>query len=163
MTQHTATPSDPTPPSLSAGSPFASWKGDHAGIRVTDFEQAAAWYREKLDFRVSPGLPLGEKTLAFLSPAQDDGFRIEFIAGPGCTVSRPAFEQLLDTHEVAGWHHVCFRVNDLAASVTALRERGVRIVSEPRDVPPLGLRFAFFCDPWGNLFELLEPLAATER
>jgi glyoxylase I family protein len=47
--------------------------------------------------------------------------------------------------------------------VTALRQRGVRIVSEPGDVPPLGLRFAFFCDPWGNLFELLEPLAATER
>jgi len=26
-------------------------------------------------------------------------------------------------------------------------------VSEPRDVAEIGRRFAFFADPWGNLFE----------
>jgi catechol 2,3-dioxygenase-like lactoylglutathione lyase family enzyme len=157
-----------TAPPANPSSPFASWKGDHAGLRVPDFEAAATWYRETLDFRVMQTMRLGEKTLAFLCPAQDESFRIEFVAGPGC-VPRPAYEHLIDTHNVAGWHHICFKVDSVDRSIAVLRDRGVRIVSEPRDVPPLGLRFAFFSDPWGNLFELSEALpisaahAADER
>lgn len=145
-------------PAVSPTSPFASWRGDHTGIRVPDFDAATTWYREKLDFRVMQAMPLGEKTLAFLCPAQHDSFRIEFIAGPGCT-PRPDYKQLSDTHSVAGWHHVCFRTHSVDQSIAELRNRGVRIVSEPKDAPALGLRFAFFSDPWGNLFELSEPLS----
>jgi len=154
---HTET-TKPTNPS----SPFASWKGDHVGIRVPDFDAAAAWYTSKLDFRVTHTMPLGEKTLAFLSPAADDSFRIEFIAGPGC-IARPDYEQLIDTHAVGGWHHFCLRVDNVDAAIAELRQRDVRIVSEARDVPGLGLRFAFFSDPWGNLIELTQPLAAPAR
>ena len=149
----TAPPANPT-------SPFASWKGDHTGIRVPDFDAAAAWYRETLDFRVMQTMPLGEKTLAFLCPALDESFRIEFIAGPGCN-PRPKFEQLIDTHSVAGWHHICFKVESVDHSIAELRGRGVRIVSEPRDAPGLRLRFAFFSDPWGNLFELSEAISPS--
>lgn len=151
-----------TPTALAATdstSSFVSWKGDHVGIRVPDFDAAAAWYSKTLDFRVTHSMPLGEKTLAFLSPAADDAFRIEFIAGPGCS-ERPSFDQLLDTHSVGGWHHLCFRVHNVDANILELKRRGVRIVSEPRDVPALGIRFAFFSDPWGNLFELVHPIGA---
>ena len=147
-----------TYPPADPSSPFASWKGDHAGIRVPDFEAAATWYRQALDFRVMQTMPLGEKTLAFLCPAADDSFRIEFIAGPGCS-PRPSYTELIDTHRLAGWHHICFKVAHLDQAIAALRDRGVRIVSEPRDAPMLGVRFAFFSDPWGNLFELAEALA----
>jgi catechol 2,3-dioxygenase-like lactoylglutathione lyase family enzyme len=68
---------------------------------------------------------------------------------------------LSETDAVAGWHHLCFKVCSVDQSVAALRSRGVRIVGEPRNVPALGLRFAFFCDPWGNLFELTEALASS--
>jgi catechol 2,3-dioxygenase-like lactoylglutathione lyase family enzyme len=147
-----------TSPAAVPTSPFSSWKGDHAGIRVPDFDAAATWYRETLDFRVMQTMVLGEKTLAFLCPAVDETFRIEFIAGPGCT-PRPKFEQLSDTHSVGGWHHICFKVDSVDQSIAELKSRSVRIVSEPRDAPSLGLRFAFFCDPWGNLFELSEALS----
>lgn len=157
-----------TAPPANPASPFASWKGDHAGLRVPDFAAAASWYQQTLDFRVMQTMPLGEKTLAFLCPAHDERFRIEFIAGPGC-LPRPAYEALIDTHNVAGWHHICFQVDSVDQSIAELRNRGVRIVSEPRDAPALGLRFGFFSDPWGNLFELCEELrpsgghAAGER
>lgn len=143
---------------INAASPFASWKGDHVGIRVPDFDTAASWYRETLDFRVTHTMPLGEKTLAFLSPPTDNSFRIEFIAGPGC-IGRPSFDQLQDTHSIGGWHHLCLRAESVDASIFELRRRGVRIVSEPKDVPALGIRFAFFSDPWGNLFELSQPIS----
>ena len=143
----------PTNPS----SPFSSWRGDHVGIRVPDFDAAAAWYTGTLDFRIIRTMALGEKTLAFLAPACNDSFHIEFIAGPGCS-PRPEYEQLIDTHQVAGWHHLCMRVDDVDAAIKELKRREVRIVSEPRDVPGLALRFAFFSDPWGNLIELAQTI-----
>lgn len=145
----------PVPPNTS--SPFASWKGDHVGIRVPDFEAAAAWYSSKLDFRVMHTMPLGEKTLAFIAPANDDDFRIEFIAGPGCS-ARPHYEQLIDTHAVGGWHHLCMRVENVDTALAELKQRGVRIVSEARDAPGMGVRFAFFSDPWGNLIEIMQAI-----
>ena len=41
-----------------------------------------------------------------------------------------------------------------------LKRRGVTIVSEPVDVPNISRRFAFFADPWGNLFELTQRISA---
>lgn len=154
----------PTPHTLEAqqtASPFTHWRADHAGLRVPDFHAATAWYGETLGLRVLHTLPLGEKTLALLGLPGDSRFRIEFIAGPGCT-PRPPFDQLADTHGAEGWHHLCFKVDDLDRDITLLRQRGVRIVSEPRDAPALGLRFAFFSDPWGNLFELAQPLPGRD-
>ncbi|WP_426114842.1 VOC family protein [Massilia sp. PWRC2] len=147
-----------TPIAAGAASPFACWRADHAGLRVPDFAAAVAWYCGTLDFRLLASLPLGEKTLAFLAPAADESFRIELIAGPGCS-PRPPFEQLPDTHAQGGWHHLCFRVDDVDVAVAALRCRDVRIVSAPREVAALGVKFAFIADPWGNLLELMQPLA----
>lgn len=139
-------------------SPFASWKGDHVGLRAPDFATAAAWYAEKLDFRVMHTMMLGDMTFGFLSPAVDDSFRLELLAGPGAA-ERPPYSQLHDSLGLAGWHHICLKVDDLAAAVAELKRRGVVIVSEPRDVPAISRRFAFFADPWGNLFELTEVMA----
>jgi len=57
-----------------------------------------------------------------------------------------------------GWHHVCFRVADVDAAIEQLKNRAVAVVSEPHDVVAMGLRLAFFADPWGNYFELTQLL-----
>lgn len=143
-------------PPQNSSSPFASWAGDHAGIRAPDFDAAVAWYQDKLDFRVLRSWPVGEKMFAKLAPPSDDGFVIELIAGPG--QDRPAYEDLLDSQRQLGWHHLCFRVSDVSEAIAELRRRGVTIVKAPWDVPAIGVRIAFFADPWGNLFEVLQPI-----
>jgi glyoxylase I family protein len=50
-------------------SPFASWKVDHAAIRVPDFATAVEWYTQKLDFRLRKQVSFAGLTFAFLSPA----------------------------------------------------------------------------------------------
>jgi catechol 2,3-dioxygenase-like lactoylglutathione lyase family enzyme len=62
------------------------------------------------------------------------------------------------SYKTAGWHHVCFRVQSVDAAIEQLKQRDVIVVSEPHDVLPMGLRLAFFADPWGNLFELTQTL-----
>jgi len=43
--------------------------------------------------------------------------------------------------------------------INELKRRGVTVASEPHDVPAMGLRVAFFADPWGNLFEVIQFIA----
>jgi len=142
-----------------ASSPFASLKINHAAIRVPDFDKAIAWYAEKLDFRSRQSVSLGGLTFAFLYPAGDDSFHFELLAGPGAA-ERPAYKDLHDSYNMSGWHHPGFRVDSVDAVIDELKRRGVTIVSEPHDVAAMGLRVAFFADPWGNLFEVIQHLTS---
>lgn len=142
-------------PMATPTSPFQSWKGHHAGIRVPNFAEAVAWYAEKLDFRLTQSSQLGSTTFGFMSPAADDGFGIELLAHPN-GAERPSYQDLGSSHNLMGWHHICFGVDDVSAGIAELESRGVKIVSAPFDVPAFGIRFAFFADPWGNLFELVQ-------
>jgi hypothetical protein len=45
------------PPAADTSSPFASWKVEHLGIRVPDFDAAVAWHTEKLEFRLTRSFP----------------------------------------------------------------------------------------------------------
>jgi catechol 2,3-dioxygenase-like lactoylglutathione lyase family enzyme len=138
-------------------SPFASWKANHAGIRVPDFDEAVAWYTNTLDFRLLRSVSLGNLTFGFVSPATDDSFSFEILAGPGAA-ARPSYDDFHDSYNLSGWHHLGMRVDDVDAAVEELRRRGVKIISEPHDVAALGLRLAFFADPWGNLLEVIAPI-----
>jgi catechol 2,3-dioxygenase-like lactoylglutathione lyase family enzyme len=136
-------------------SPFLSWRGEHAGIRVPDFDAAVAWYSDKLDFRLTRSSVVGPTSFGFMSPAADDSFNIELLANPS-GAERPSYDDLGGSHNLMGWHHLCFRVDDVSAGIEELKRRGVSIVSPPFDVAAFGIRFAFFADPWGNLFELVQ-------
>jgi catechol 2,3-dioxygenase-like lactoylglutathione lyase family enzyme len=147
-----------TPSAADTSSPFASWKVEHVAIRVPDFDAAIAWYTEKLDFRLKYSLPLAGLTFAFLTAAADDRVNFELLAGPGAS-DRPPYEDLRSSYKLSGWHHVGLRVDCVDDTVDELKRRGVTIVSEPHDVAAIGLRVAFFADPWGNLFEVTQSLS----
>ena len=141
---------------LNAASPFASMKGDHVGLRVPDLDDALAWYGEKLDFRImdngdSPGLEY-----TWLAPANDDSFRLELLVGPG-SVQRTGFDDdLAGSLSLDGFNHIGLSVGSVDDAVMELKQRDVRILLEPIDNPALQVRVAFFADPWGNVFELVE-------
>ncbi len=101
----------------------------------------------------------GDMRLAYLSPAVDDSFRIEVLAGPGAS-ERPLYRELGDSLALSGWHHLCIRVDSADDAVAELKRRSVKIVAEPFDLPEISRRLAFFADPWGNLFELTQPINA---
>jgi catechol 2,3-dioxygenase-like lactoylglutathione lyase family enzyme len=145
-------------PAVETISPLTTWSFEHAAIRVPDFDAAIAWYVEKLDFRLTNSTPLNGKTYGFLiAPGIQPEFSIELIAGPG-SEARPAYEDLGSSLKLSGLHHLAFRVGMVDDTIAELRLRGVTVVSEPHDVPMLGLRVAFFADPWGNLFEIIQAM-----
>lgn len=139
-------------------SPLATMRGDHAGLRVPDLEQALAWYRDTLDFRLVASTEGAGLTWAFIAPPDDDSFLIELAAGPGAA-DRPAAHELKDTLGLHGWHHLSLRVGNVDDTVAELRRRGVNVIAGPMDFPEIKRRGAFFLDPWGNLFEIIQPLS----
>lgn len=144
-------------PAAKTSSPFASMKGDHVGVRVPNIDEAIAWYTEKLDFRIMHRWPYGDLQLAYVAPAVDSTFTLEQLAGPGA-VERKPYRDLADSLNLAGWHHICLKVDSVDTTVDELRRRGVTIVAEPFDLPEISRKLAFFSDPWGNLFELAQVL-----
>jgi glyoxylase I family protein len=56
-----------------------------------------------------------------------------------------------------GGHHVALYVDDLDASVAALREAGIRVLGDPTTSrgPSAGQRWVYFLSPWGMQFELV--------
>lgn len=120
------------PPSLNTASPFSSWKSDHPGLRAPDFYTAVAWYKGKIDFRGKHSWQMGDKTFALISPAVDDSFSFELMAGPGAEL-RPSYDDLPGSHKLTGWHHVCFRVESVHDTIAEQKRRGVRFCQLRRE------------------------------
>ncbi len=102
---------------------------DHIGIAVDDIDTALELYRDKLGFEVGgidevPGfgvkvafLPLGEGQVELVMPVTDDSAIAKFLSKRG-----------------PGFHHLCFRVDDLRAELARLEEMGIELVDkEPRE------------------------------
>ena len=147
-------------PPKNTASPFADMRGHHVGVRTSSLAEAKDFYVKKLDFRVISEWEFADETLAYLAPPTDDHFYIEVLGGGNTlpTEVRP-YTDLGDSLKYRGFHHFCLNVASVNETVARLRSRGVKIVSEPFDMPAISRKLAFFCDPFGNLIELAEVLA----
>ena len=91
-----------------------------------DYEAAKAWYTEKLDFRVLQEWPYGDLQLAYLSPAADDDFHLELLAGP-IPHPNPVLDDLGVSLEYGGYQHFCLHVDNVDAARAELIRRGVDV------------------------------------
>lgn len=99
-------------------------KIDHLGIAVESIAAARSFY-EALGLRVTHEetveheqvrvamLPVGESRIELLEPLREDSAVGRFLKKRG-----------------PGLHHVAVHVDDIAATLTALKARGVRLISD---------------------------------
>lgn len=78
---------------------------------------------------------------------------IRILAGPGAS-AQPVYPDVDASLVANGFNHVCLSVENVDATLAALRERGVDIVNPPFEIDDISARLAFFRDTWGNMFEL---------
>lgn len=71
----------------------------------------------------------------------------------------PDTKPLNDDFQLLSRPHLGFVVGSVDEAIAELKRRKVAVTSEPRDVKEAGRRVAFFIDPWGNLVEVIEPIA----
>jgi glyoxylase I family protein len=119
-------------------------------MRVKDFEQSIAFYRDVLEFDVarSWGEPGSRATML----AMEDGGCLEIFEG--ATAGG-------DEHESMPVLHFAIRVDDCDSLLERVRDAGAEITVEPKDVdipstPVYPVRLAFFKGPDGEIVELFE-------
>jgi methylmalonyl-CoA/ethylmalonyl-CoA epimerase len=98
---------------------------DHVGIAVANLAEALAFYRDALGLEIEPAeevaaqrvrahfIPLGASALELLEATAADSPIAAYLAKRG-----------------PGLHHITLEVDDVAAALSELRTRGVRLIDE---------------------------------
>ena len=136
----------------------------HIGVCVTDLARATAFYRDGLGFRPRSEFHVsGPPSTTLLRLAEvdlqavyleRDGTRIELLhyltpGAVGDTTPRAM--------NARGLTHLSLRVDDLHATLAALRAVGARVLDETLiEIPDFGAAAVFVSDPDGTLIELVQ-------
>lgn len=137
---------------------FSLMKPNHVALRVPNYEQSKCWFIEKLDFEVVQEWTFGDLFLAYLAPTNSSDFMIELIGEQNVDMMEVVDVILDESFKNLGYHHVCFEVENVDDSLNSLQEKGVKIVGSAFNLDAISKRLGFFCDPWGNLFEVSSDL-----
>lgn len=127
----------------------------HIGVAVPDIAKAMPFYRDVLGFDRADGPyddPVQRVSVSFLTSSTGVGPCIELIAplGEASPINRYLAKE-------CGAYHLCYEVDDIAATLAELRTKGCVIVSGP--VPAVGFqnrRIAWLFTPTKQLVELVE-------
>lgn len=138
-------------------------QADHIMLRVPNFQETMQWYKQKFGFQEvlrwkEPSLPGVD--LAYL---ELNGFRLEILGG-GEPPPRKAIATPVDvpTHtRFQGYRHLCFRTNDVDATLAELKRRGVPTFEAAYDYPPIQRRLGFVLDNNGNAIEFSGPMKGS--
>jgi methylmalonyl-CoA epimerase len=98
---------------------------DHIGIAVQNIEEALAFYRDALGLEIeAPEEVASERVRAHMVPVGQPSLELLEPTSPDSVIARYL------EHRGPGIHHITLRVDDIAAAVTQLRARGVRLMDE---------------------------------
>jgi methylmalonyl-CoA/ethylmalonyl-CoA epimerase len=130
---------------------------DHIGIAVGDLSDSLAFFRDALGLELDrPEEVTSQRVRAhFLFTADGrDGSKLELLEA---TAEDSPIAKYV-AKRGAGLHHVALRVDDLAAALTELKARGVRLIDDAPRPGAHGTRVAFIhpASTHGVLVELVE-------
>lgn len=127
-------------------------KINHVAVAVSEIDSALSFWRDGLGLSVDhvedvPSqksvvafIPVGDTEVELVQPTTDDSGLAKFLSERG-----------------AGLHHLCFEVDDLAAMLTDLKSKGVRLINEtPQILPGRKMAFVHPKSTGGVLVELYE-------
>ncbi len=128
----------------------------HIALAVDDLEGALSFWRDALGLPLAQVetvaeqqatvafLPTGESEVELVRPTSDSTGVARFLAKRG-----------------PGLHHICFEVDDLAATLADLQAKGVRLIDQTPKLGAGGAQIAFIHpeSTQGVLVELYQPPA----
>lgn len=128
-------------------------KFGHVGLWTEDFEATKNWYIDTLGFRLLKQFENVDLQLelAYIAPANDDDVWIEVLMNKTARSNQGAPHPI-----TSGFQHICLEVENVNETLRVLREKGVKIVREPFDMPVIGKRIGFAADLFGNVLEFAE-------
>lgn len=120
----------------------------HIAILASDYERSKKFYTEILGLKALNEVYRKDRDSYMLDLALNDEYIIELF-------SFPDPPKRLTYPEATGLRHLAFAVDDVAATLQELKEKGVR-TTEPQIDTKTGKPMAFFFDPDELPLELSE-------
>lgn len=127
-------------------------KINHVAVAVADIDVSLSFWRDAMGLKVDhvedvPSqkatvvfLPVGESEVELVKPTSEDTGVAKFLAERG-----------------GGMHHLCFEVDDIAAMMAEMKEKGVRLLNDtPSELPGRKMAFVHPKSTGGVLVELYE-------
>jgi catechol 2,3-dioxygenase-like lactoylglutathione lyase family enzyme len=137
--------------------PFSTSTIHHIGLRVHDVKAAAYWLASMLGFRITQEFQIMGRDVVFMAA---DGAKapVIMLIGGAVEVERRLPDDVMDSLNSPGLHHVSLQVTNLDDCLAELRSRDVKIlVDATPGVPGSGVvKIAYIADPWSNMYELLQ-------
>ena len=119
-------------------------------LLVRDYDEAIAWYRDKLGFHLVEDISLGQaKRWVVMSPQEASGASLLLAKAAG-----PEQEAAIG-RQSGGRVFLFLHTDDFERDYDRMRAQGVAFREAPRK-EPYGT-VAVFADLYGNLWDLLEP------
>lgn len=123
-------------------------------VVVRDYDDAVAWYRDRLGLDVVEDTDMGEgKRWVVVAPSSRTGARILLAKASG------EAQQSRIGNQTGGRVGFFFETDDFARDHARMIAQGIVFKEEPRH-EPYGT-VAVFADLYGNLFDLIEPRTAA--
>jgi catechol 2,3-dioxygenase-like lactoylglutathione lyase family enzyme len=124
----------------------------HIALVVRDYDEAIAWFREKLGFALvaDEHQPEQDKRWVLVAPAGTGPNATTILLARASTPEQEAFIG----DQAGGRVFLFLATDDFDRDYEACRARGVRFVREPKDAP-YG-KVAVFEDLYGNLWDLVQ-------
>jgi catechol 2,3-dioxygenase-like lactoylglutathione lyase family enzyme len=139
----------------------------HAGFTVKDVERSLRFYADSLGIEHTVSQVSDQPYLALVTGVPGCSLKIGFARIEGDNVPLELIEYVnphpgraLTGFGIPGTPHLCWQVDDLAATYDRLLREGIRFYGEPYllvDGPWAEAQGAFLRDPDGVLVELIEP------
>ena len=129
----------------------------HATIFVNNHDEALAFYRDKLGFKVHTDAMVGEhfRWLTMCTADQPDFEMILMEPKPGMLMDQEAANQVRALMQKGVFGAGAFKTDDCRGTYEDLKAKGVQFLSEPTE-RPYGIE-AVFKDNSGNWFSLTQP------
>jgi glyoxylase I family protein len=135
----------------------------HIGICVSDIERSIRFYRDALGFACVSELEVAGEPASSLLRLQDVQLRAVYLERDGVRIellyyTAPSRKPAARPHEMndLGFTHLSFRVDDVEATISGLRDAGAAVLEDTVvNVPGMGTVAAFVTDPDGVLIELV--------
>jgi len=127
----------------------------HVALVVRDYDEAIAFFVEKLEFDLIEDTPLGGGKRWVLVAPQGGG-------GAALLLARAATPEQASRigNQTGGRVFLFLRTDDFWRDYNAMRARGVHFIEKPRH-ESFGT-VAVFLDLYGNKWDLVEPISARE-
>ncbi len=129
---------------------------DHIGIIVNDMQKSVEFYTDVLGFSISAKIEMEEAGLSALF-VEKNGIKIELMRYKGKKIpTRSEVAKIkLGKSSIPINDHISFSVDDIEATTTELKGKGVVFNLEPIQLEG-GIKLTSFKDPNGVLIELME-------